>query len=117
MWANLHLLFWLSLTPFATAWMGETALGAPTAVYGGVLLAAGDRLHILVRHADRRAGAATSAPSAPTPRGSLDARLRRGHPAGPRPAVVGLIPIVAVAVMWLVPDRRIERYLDEERAR
>src|SRR5437763_17209051 len=50
LWANLHLLFWLSLVPFATRWMGETDFAAvPTAAYGGVLLLAGVAYTILVR--------------------------------------------------------------------
>ena len=45
LWANLHLLFWLSLIPFATGWMGENHFATlPTALYGVVLLAAGDRV-------------------------------------------------------------------------
>src|SRR5580765_333144 len=50
LWANLHLLFWLSLIPFGTAWMGESALAPlPTAAYGGVLLLSGVAYTILVR--------------------------------------------------------------------
>jgi len=50
LWANLHLLFWLSLIPFATAWMGENhAAPMPVAVYGGVLMCAGIAYFILVR--------------------------------------------------------------------
>src|SRR5207248_10743023 len=48
LWANLHLLFWLSLVPFATAWMGETGLAPlPTATYGVILLLAGVAYYIL----------------------------------------------------------------------
>src|SRR3989475_10918205 len=50
LWANLHLLFWLSLTPFVTAWMGETHFGAmPVAAYGVVLLMSGLAYYILSR--------------------------------------------------------------------
>ena len=50
LWANLHLLFWLSLTPFVTSWMGETSFGAwPVAAYGAVLLMAGFAYYILAR--------------------------------------------------------------------
>src|SRR3954447_20148948 len=50
LWANSHLLFWLSLLPFATAWMGQNhAVALPTAVYGGVLVAAAIAYTILVR--------------------------------------------------------------------
>src|SRR5881275_2189782 len=48
LWANLHLLFWLSLVPFVTGWMGENHFAAtPTAIYGGVLFAAGIAYHLL----------------------------------------------------------------------
>ena len=48
LWANLHLLFWLSLIPFATAWMGESHVAAlPTALYGFVLMMAGTAYYIL----------------------------------------------------------------------
>src|SRR5918912_2665718 len=50
LWANLHLLFWLSLVPFVTAWMGENSFAAlPTAVYGGVLLACAIAYFVLER--------------------------------------------------------------------
>src|SRR3974390_1806622 len=55
LWANLHLLFWLSLLPFATGWMGENNFGAiPTALYGVVLLMAGTAYWILARALNRR---------------------------------------------------------------
>ena len=57
LWANLHLLFWLSLVPFVTGWMGENHFAAlPTAVYGVVLLCRGDRLHHPADRDHRRAG-------------------------------------------------------------
>src|SRR5437868_1245274 len=50
LWANLHLLFWLSLTPFVTSWMGETRFGAwPVAAYGAVMFMAGLAYYILTR--------------------------------------------------------------------
>src|SRR5262245_28279455 len=50
LWANLHLLFWLSLTPFVTSWMGETSFGPwPVAIYGAVLFMAGFAYYILAR--------------------------------------------------------------------
>jgi uncharacterized membrane protein len=115
LWANAHLLFWLSLTPAAAAWLGPH-LGdtAPAAVYGVVLLGAGIAYGILVR-----------ALVAAQPPGS---RLERavGRDAKGNLSVVAYVfaialsPFVpwlsvalyfAVAAVWLVPDRRIERVL------
>ena len=60
LWANLHLLFWLSLIPFVTAWMGENHFAAwPVALYGVVLLAAGSAYFILVRALIAHHGAAS----------------------------------------------------------
>ena len=117
LWANLHLLFWLSLFPFVTGWLGENHLTTTTvALYGGVLIMAGTAYYILSR------------------------ALLAGH--GPESTLAkaigsdfkGKISLViyaagiflscwlpwgsitlytAVAIMWLVPDRRIERKLAE----
>ena len=120
LWANLHLLFWLSLVPFVTGWMGENHFAAlPTAVYGVVLLMAGDRLHRSSQtHADLRSAATTRrwrAAIGSDIKGKLSAAaLRRGDPARLRPPRGSPIAIyVVVALMWLVPDRRIERVLAE----
>jgi len=117
LWANLHLLFWLSLMPFATGWMGENGFAAlPTAVYGGVLLMCGVAYTILQRSILAVEG-----------RGSTLARAvgrdRKGLLSIACYALA--IPLafvadrladalyVAVALMWLVPDRRIERALHD----
>jgi len=112
LWANLHLLFWLSLVPFATAWMGENAASAaPTALYGGVLLCAALAYTILVR--------ALLASEGP---GSKLAQAigsdRKGNVSLALYAAAILLAFVrtwladalylAVALLWLVPDRRIE---------
>ena len=117
LWANLHLLFWLSLVPFVTAWMGENHFAAlPTAVYGVVLLLAAMSYWILQRCIIRAQGP-----------GSLLQRAVQGDWKGnvsPLLYVVGIglsfvSPLAAglvyalVAVIWLVPDRRIERVLHE----
>ncbi len=114
LWANLHLLFWLSLYPFTTAWLTETRVAtAPTVVYGINLLAAAVAYSIL---------------QAVLSRGPDGGRLREAigrdvkgwlspvlYAAGIGLAVIapwlGLLPYIAVAVIWLIPDRRIERYL------
>ena len=113
LWANLHLLFWLSLIPFATGWMGENHFAAaPSAVYGGVLLMAAIAYLILQRRIIASQGA--------------DSLLRKAigndWKGKMSPILYGLaIPAaflsqwisigiyVLVALVWLVPDRRIER--------
>jgi uncharacterized membrane protein len=115
LWANLHLLFWLSLTPFATAWVGESRFAPqPVAVYGVVLLLSGVSYYILTRvllsiH----------------PEDSVLANALGRDFKGKISMVIYLIAIplafvrgwlayaiyMFVAVMWLVPDRRIERTL------
>jgi uncharacterized membrane protein len=112
LWANLHLLFWLSLVPFVTGWMGENHFAAtPTAVYGGVLLAAAIAYFLLqsVIIADQGRDSKLAAAVGRDLKGKISPILY---------AVA--IPLafvrewaadaiyVAVALMWLVPDRRIE---------
>jgi TMEM175 potassium channel family protein len=115
LWANLHLLFWLSLVPFATAWTGEhPGTTAPTALYGAVLLMAAVAYTILAQvlcripHANARLKAAIGSDR----KGWLSLGLY----------VVAIVlaltsPWLAdaiylgVALMWLVPDRRIEKHI------
>src|SRR6478735_4636631 len=119
LWANLHLLFWLSLYPFTTAWMDESDLArAPTLVYGVNLLAAAIAYTILQQLIIRGPGGAglREAMGADV-KGKVSPVL---YIAGILlvfvSPVLGLLPFVAVAVMWLVPDRRIEAYLAEHEA-
>jgi uncharacterized membrane protein len=115
LWANLYLLFWLSLIPFVTAWMGENHLGsAPTALYGVVLLMAAIAYLILQRQILRSEG----------PRSLLAVALgsdRKGKisllfyllaiaAAFLHPWISVLLYLLG-ALMWLIPDRRIERVL------
>jgi len=115
MWANLHLLFWLSLIPFVTGWMGENHFAAlPTSLYGVVLLMAAFAYLILQRAIIAREG-----------RGSLLAGAIGSDWKGKLSilcyfAAIGLAFVnqwlsdalyVFVAVMWLIPDRRVERTL------
>jgi len=117
LWANLHLLFWLSLFPFTTAWMGENHLAAiPTAIYGFVLLMAATAYYILQRIIIAKEG-----------RGSLLAQAVGGDWKGKLSLVLYLIAIplafvsswiagglyVFVALLWLIPEPRIERELEK----
>jgi uncharacterized membrane protein len=113
LWANLHLLFWLSLIPFATGWMGENSFEPmPMALYGGVLLMAGIAYFILARRLVRRHG--DDSPLARAIGSDRKGRLSITLYAAAIPLAfvttwIALGIYVAVALMWLVPDRRIER--------
>ena len=112
LWANLHLLFWLSLVPFTTAWMGQTDLAeSPTAVYGADLLLAAIAYFILQTAIIAEEG----------PDSRLRAALGRDLKGKVSPLLyLAAIPLafvspwiavglyVFVALLWLVPDRRIE---------
>ena len=115
MWANLHLLFWLSLFPFATGWMGENHFAAmPSALYGMVLLMAAVAYLILQRSIIAAEGSASLLKSAVG-----------GDWKGKLSPLLYLLAIastfwvqwvaqaiyVCVALLWLVPDRRIEHAL------
>ena len=111
MWANLHLLFWLSLTPFVTSWMGGSDFAPlPTAMYGVILLLSAIAYYILLRTILRIEG----------PHSRLAKAIGRDAKGKISPALYAIaIPIafmsswtafgiyVFVAMMWLVPDRRI----------
>jgi uncharacterized membrane protein len=115
LWANMHLLFWLSLLPFATGWMGENHFAqAPTALYGAALLMPAIAYYLLQRAIIRQQGAD----------GPLARALGRDVKGKLSPflylAAIGTAFVqpwvshavyVLVALMWLVPDRRIERGL------
>jgi uncharacterized membrane protein len=117
LWANLHLLFWLSLVPFVTAWMGENHFAAvPTALYGVILLMAAIAYWILQRRILAHEG----------PESVLAKAVGRDLKGKLSPffylTAIALAFVnqwfsdalyVAVALMWLVPDRRIERRLGE----
>jgi uncharacterized membrane protein len=117
LWANLHLLFWLSLAPFATAWMGENHFAPiPVAMYGAMLLMAGIAYFILTRaliaHHGKESLLATSI-----------GRDRKGMtsvavysiaiPVSLWKPFVGFALYILVAIMWLLPDRRIEKAIHE----
>ena len=116
LWANLHLLFWLSLVPFVTGWMGENHFAAlPTAVYGGVLLMAGIAFLILQRRLLLAGNPRLAAAVGHDVKGKISAVLYVA--AIPLAFVHQLIAdgiFVFVALMWLVPDRRIEKRLTHD---
>ena len=117
LWANLHLLFWLSLFPFTTAWVGANHLApAPTAVYAFVLLMAGVAYYILEHAIIRQQG----------PDSLLAKAVGNRCKENISPLIyLAAIPLafvsvwishalfIIVAILWLVPDRRIERILSE----
>jgi len=115
LWANLHLLFWLSLFPFVTGWMGENHFGAlPTALYGGVLLAAAIAYWILQQTiiAAQGPGSQLKAAIGSDWKGKLSPVLYAvGIVSTLRWPRVAQALYVAAALLWLVPDRRIERSL------
>jgi uncharacterized membrane protein len=111
MWANLHLLFWLSLVPFVTGWMGENHFAAlPTAAYGIVLLLAGIAFLIFEKQLLRAGNPRLAAAVGKDLKGKTSAVMYSiGIPlAFVRPWIADLI-YASVALMWLVPDTRIER--------
>jgi uncharacterized membrane protein len=113
MWANLHLLFWLSLVPFATEWMGTSWPAAlPTAAYGVVLLFAAVAYTLLQATIIARQGAHSQLAAAVGRDGKGKLSLALYASAVPlafaHPWIAAGI-YVGVALLWLVPDRRIER--------
>ncbi len=115
LWANLHLLFWLSLFPFTTAWMGENHVAPiPAAVYGVVLLMAAIAYYILQLAIIAQQGrdSLLKAALGQDWKGKLSVVLYLAAVglAFVRPWLANAV-YVLVALMWLVPDRRIERAL------
>jgi uncharacterized membrane protein len=112
LWANLHLLFWLSLMPFVTGWMGENHFAAlPTALYGVVLLFAGVAYFILeqtiVRSQGRNSRLRDAVGNDTKGKISVVVYLAAIPLAFVHQLISGVL-YVAVALMWLIPDRRIE---------
>lgn len=113
LWANLHLLFWLSLFPFITGWMGQNYSAAvPAALYGGVLLMAGiayfilERLMIAAEGPDSLLARAVGSEF----KGRLSLLLYAlGIAVAFYSRLAAQLLYVTVALMWLIPDRRIER--------
>jgi uncharacterized membrane protein len=116
LWANLHLLFWLSLFPFVTGWMGENRFAPlPSAMYGAVLLLAAIAYYILQTLIVAEAGGAQSSLAAAIGKdwkGKLSPVLYLTGVVTSffAPKLAGGI-YVFVALMWLIPDRRLERVI------
>ena len=113
LWANLHLLFWLSIVPFTTAWMDENHFQAwPVAVYGMVLLMAGVAYFVLCKSLlhihEPNSTLAASIGSDRKGKLSMAVYAVAIPLAFVKPSIAGAC-YVLVAVMWLIPDRRIER--------
>jgi uncharacterized membrane protein len=112
LWANLHLLFWLSLIPFVTAWMGENHFASwPVAMYGIVLLCAGIAYFILVRALlalESNAVLSSALGNGLKEKVSIVGYLAAIPLAFVQPWIACGIYIL-IAVTWLIPDRRIER--------
>lgn len=118
LWANLHLLFWLSLIPFTTGWMGENRFAAwPVAMYGAVLLCAACAYFLLARalvaHHGKDSEIASALGSDFKGKVSILLYATAISVAFWMPWMACAI-YVLVAIVWLIPDRRIERVLTEE---
>jgi TMEM175 potassium channel family protein len=120
LWANLHLLFWLSLVPFVTRWMGESHFGTwPVAAYGAVLLmcaVAWDLLRRLLLRGHERNSALTRA---------MSGNLKEWVSLMLYAVAIGMAFVhtwvacalyALVALIWFIPDRRIERELESRKA-
>jgi uncharacterized membrane protein len=115
LWANLHLLFWLSTVPFVTSWMGENPLAtAPVALYGAVLFMAAIAYTILsillIRHEGPDSALAKALGSDAKGKASLAIYALAMAAAFYQP-LVSLVLYVTVAAIWFVPDPRVERQL------
>ena len=115
LWANLHLLFWLSLVPFVTAWMGQNNFASwPVALYGAVLMCAGIAYYILARALVKLHGQDSVLATALGQdfKGKLSVVIyAAGIPLAFIAAWLSCGLYVVVAIMWLIPDRRIEKTL------
>jgi uncharacterized membrane protein len=121
LWANMHLLFWLSLVPFTTAWMGENHFApVPTAAYGIVLLAAAVAYYALqttiIR--DQGEGSLLAAAVSRDLKGKLSPFLYiTGLALCAVDARLAIAVYTVVALMWLIPDRRLERTIRQSAER
>ncbi len=116
LWANMHLLFWLSLVPFVTGWMGENNFAPlPTAVYGCVLLLAAIAYTILVYTiiADQGPHSKLRAAIGNDVKGKISAALYVvAIPSAFLHRWIAFAIYVTVSLMWLAPDRRIEKKVE-----
>ena len=116
LWANLHLLFWLSLIPFGTVWLGQNHSAAvPAAAYGVILLMSGAAYTILIRTIIATQGAHSKLAAAigKDRKGKISIALYALAIALAFVATwISDALYIAVALIWIIPDRRIERKLD-----
>jgi uncharacterized membrane protein len=121
LWANLHLLFWLSMMPFVTGWMGENHFAPiPTAFYGAVLLFSGVAYYVLELVIMRSQGPHSRLRAAVgnDPKGKISVVLYAAAiPLAFVQQFVAFAIYAGVALMWLVPDRRIEEFFRKEEMR
>ena len=117
LWANLHLLFWLSLLPFSTGWMGENHFAAlPVALYGAVLLMAGLAYFALARALAAHHGKDSKLALALGKDTKGKASVAIYAAAVPLSFVnpwIAFAMYIVVAILWFIPDRRIERAFAE----
>jgi uncharacterized membrane protein len=119
LWPNLHLLFWLSLIPFSTAWMGENHFATlPVALYGAILLLAGAAYYFLVLRLIKSQGENSALAKAigSDLKGKTSLLLYAiGTPLSFVSIWAALTLYVSVAIIWLCPDQRIEKTLAEKK--
>ena len=117
LWANLHLLFWLSLVPFFTRWMGDNGFtSVPVALYGVILLFAAIAYTILVRAIIAHHGNESTLAHAvgKDRKGNISIALyAAGIPLSLVNSALGYSLYVLVALIWFVPDQRIERVMGQ----
>jgi len=118
LWANLHLLFWLSLVPFATTWMGENQFAPwPVALYGTVLLLSGAAYVLLTKRliAHHERGSKLAASIGNDKKGKASVVIYAiAIPLSFVQPWIACLCYALVAVIWLVPDPRIEKTLRQE---
>jgi len=114
LWANMHLLFWLSLIPFVTGWMGEHFTAVPVAFYGGVLWFSGLAYYFMVRvllaHHGKDSLLASALGNVKKEMASL-VIYTIAIPMAFVAAWISALLYVVVAIIWLIPDQRIESRL------
>jgi len=117
LWANLHLLFWLSMVPFVTGWMGENNFATiPVAIYGCVLWLSGLSFYILVQTllASHDSDSVIASVFSKDPKGMWSLLIYTAAiPLSFVSAWIAVTLYVIVSVMWLIPERRIEKKLAE----
>lgn len=118
LWANMHLLFWLSLVPFATAWIGETGfVSAPMVVYGCILLLSAIAYFILQSQIIKQEGEKSLLKKAigNDIKGKISPIIYLSAIISGKfyPVISGMLYVI-VALIWLIPDKRIERTLKQE---